>query len=75
MCERARSDQGQLLNLYFLQGWLRHRHLPDRRAALLYGRPTLSGVTQLQVGGHLCGHSYHDVWITLRIAYLGNAYW
>jgi len=37
------------LGLPALPGWLRHRPLPDRRAALLYGRPTLSGVTQLQV--------------------------
>ena len=29
--------------------WLRHRPLPERRAALLYGRPALTGVTKLQV--------------------------
>jgi len=32
-----------------LPGWLRHRPLPERRAALLYGRPPLAGLTQLQV--------------------------
>jgi len=37
------------LGLPALPGWLRHRPLPDRRAALLYGRPPLPGLTQLQV--------------------------
>ena len=31
------------------KGWLRHRPLPDRRAALLYGRPEMAGLTRLQV--------------------------
>jgi len=37
------------LGLPALPGWLRHRPLPDRRAALLYGRPEMAGLTRLQV--------------------------
>jgi len=37
------------LGLPALPDWLRHRPLPERRAALLYGRPALTGVTKLQV--------------------------
>ena len=47
----------------FFKGWLRHRPLPDRRAALLYGRPEMAGLTRLQVDGNdVCDdHGDHDV--------------
>ena len=47
----------------FFKGWLRHRPLPDRRAALLYGRPEMAGLTRLQVDGNdVCDdHGDNDV--------------